>query len=110
MSQVIKIYMGMFFVLLLLLTGVELLQLQSQVIAANDFKLIVVEEIRDSNFSKQVIAAKQDEARQKGYELIVGEVMQEADSFCYAKAVLKYPLELRRLGIVTMRQIEFLAR
>ena len=69
MSQVIKAFTGIFFLMLLTLLGSGIVSAQLDSAYARDYKEAVVAEIENSGFCESVMNACITQAREDGYEL-----------------------------------------
>lgn len=69
MSQVIKAFTGVFFLMLLTLLGSGIVSAQLDSAYARDYKEAVVAEIENSGFCESVMNACLTQAREDGYEL-----------------------------------------
>ena len=69
MSQVIKAFTGVFFLMLLTLLGSGIVSAQLDSAYARDYKEAVVAEIENSGFCESVMNACITQAREDGYEL-----------------------------------------
>ena len=69
MSQVIKAFTGIFFLMLLTLLGSGIVSAQLDSAYARDYKEAVVAEIENSGFCESVMNACLTQAREDGYEL-----------------------------------------
>ena len=57
MSQVIKSFMGVFFLLSMLLLGIGILSAQTEVADALDYKADIIAELENSNYNAKVMEA-----------------------------------------------------
>lgn len=111
MGTIAKTMLGVFFLLLVLLTGVQTTMGGTDVTEAQNYHADVVTEIECSNFNPQVIAACIDQAAQEGYELTVTPVMyDESGNLQTAEVILKYRYGIKLLDISEQKSIRGFAR
>lgn len=123
MSQVFKTFMGVFFLVLLLLTGVGIISAQLDVTAALDYKADIVTELENSNYSPQVINACIEQAVENGYKLEIRTFTEGGASTIYASAnasdtkdvvmaeiILTYPYRMVFLETFLEHQVRGYAR
>lgn len=117
MEQIIKVFTGIFFLLLLFSLGMGILAAQLEAEEAKEYKAAVVSELENSNFSPSVINGCITQAKAQGYEMAITVYQaeqvvtyQEADardtSGAYmAEVLLRYPYEIGVLNSRTMHSI-----
>ncbi|MBO5372424.1 MAG: hypothetical protein J6A75_06870 [Lachnospiraceae bacterium] len=123
MSQVFKTFMGVFFILILLLTGVGIISAQMDVSAALNYKTDVVTELENSNYNAEVINACITQAKDKGYEIKIRTFVSGGASTVYvspnvsdttdvvmAEVVLTYPYKMFFLETALKREVRGYAR
>lgn len=123
MSQVIKSFMGMFFILLLLLLGVGVISAQMDVSDAISYKSDLVAQLENSNYSPEVINGCIEQAVQNGYEISIKTFTEGGSVKVYttpsagdttdvvmAEVVLTYPYQIGFLNSVTKHQVRGYAR
>lgn len=71
MGQIMKTFLGIFFLMLLALLGTGIVSAQMDSAHARDYKEMVVAELENSGCSRQVVEACVKQAKQDGYELSV---------------------------------------
>ena len=123
MSQVFKVFMGVFFLVLLLLTGVGIISAQLDVTAALDYKADIVTELENSNYNPQVINACIEQAQENGYQLEIRTFVSGGASTSYvspnasdtkdvvmAEVILTYPYRMIFLETFLEHQVRGYAR
>lgn len=109
MSQVIKGYVGIFLILLLMMTSIGTLSAFMMVVSAQDVHANIIDELENSAYAKDVLAECFDTAGQSGYELSVNlfyddgtscgissleEIPADSGNASYARVELKFPLTI----------------
>ncbi len=123
MSQVLKAFMGMFFLLALLLLGVGILSAQTDVSDALDYKADIIAELENSNYNAEVLNACIRQANENGYSLEITTYAQENRVVSYtapnavdttevvmAEVKLTYPYRIGFLNALTEHQVRGYAR
>lgn len=123
MSQVIKSFMGMFFLLALLLLGVGILSAQTDVSDALDYKADIIAELENSNYNAEVINACIRQANENGYSIEIKTFAPGNQTVSYttpdaadttkvvmAEVKLKYVYRIGFLNAVTEHQVRGYAR
>lgn len=123
MSQVFKMFMGVFFLVLLLLTGVSIISVQLDVSAALDYKADIVTELENSNYHPQVINSCIRQAQENGYQLeirtfVPGEAStvfvspnaSDTRDVVMAEVILTYPYRMIFLETFLEHQVRGYAR
>lgn len=123
MSQVLKTFMGVFFMLLVLLLGTGVLSAQMDASNAISYKSDLVAELENSNYSPRVINGCIEQAIESGYEISIktykkGGAVQVYTSPCagdtrdvvMAEVILTYPYRIGFLNSVTRHQVRGYAR
>lgn len=123
MSQVIKSFMGMFFLLALLLLGVGILSAQTDVSDALDFKSDIIVELENSNYNAEVLNACIQQANENGYSIEIktyapgNEVVSytspnaaDTTGVVMAEVKLTYLYRIGFLNTVTEHQVRGYAR
>ena len=89
MGQVIKAYMGLFFLLLEALLGMGIVAAGVQTSAARNYHSDIMEEIACSNFNEGVIEACIEQAAKEGYRMEVeSAVYDETSNMQLASVIL----------------------
>jgi len=123
MNQVVKSFLGIFFLLVLLFTGVGIISAQIHVSAALDYKSAVVTQLENSNYSPAVMNACITQATESGYTLEIrtfsmGNAVQtytaanvtDTSDVIMAEVILNYPYEIPFLQISVGQQVRGYAR
>lgn len=123
MSQIIKSFMGLFFVLIILFLGVGIISAQMDVSHALDYKSDLVAQLENSNYSPQVINGCIEQALQNGYGISIKTFTEGGSVKTYtspsasdtrdvvmAEVVLTYPYQIHFLNTVTEHQVRGYAR
>ncbi|MDE6904671.1 MAG: hypothetical protein K2P76_07020 [Lachnospiraceae bacterium] len=123
MSQVIKTFTGVFFMLLVLLLGTGILSAQMDASNAINYKADIVAELENSNYSPQVLNGCMEQAIDNGYKISVktftkGGAVQvytaptagDTRDVVMAEVVLTYPYRIGFLDSHTQHQVRGFAR
>lgn len=123
MSQVLKAFMGMFFIFMMLLLGIGILSAQVDVSNALDYKSDVVAELENSNYSPSVINSCIQQAVDNGYTIEIKTYTPGNSTVTYtrpnaadttdvvmAEVTLTYPYTIGFLNEVTDHQVRGFAR
>lgn len=111
MGQVLKTYLGLFFLLLIGLVGIGVVVAGMEAAAARDYHADVISEIECSNFNAGVIAACKSQARKNGYELAVANYVYDAErNQQMAEVILSYDYAIPVLNLVSGHEIRGFAR
>lgn len=123
MSQVFKSFMGVFFILILLLLGVGVISAQIDVSNALDYKSDIVVELENSNYNSNVINGCIQQAAENGYDLQIKTYAAGGASVVYtspnasdttdvvmAEVTLTYPYTIGFLNAVTEHTVRGYAR
>lgn len=116
MSQIIKGYLGVFLVLLLMITSIGVLSAFMGVISAQDLHGAIIDEVENSAYAKSVLEEAFEKTAQAGYQMTVTlfyqdgnrlfvsskeEIPQDSMKASYARIELKFPL---RIGFFQVNQ------
>lgn len=85
MSVIIKSFMGVFFFLLVIFSGVGIVGYQMQVNSAAGFKQDVIEELQNSNFAPSVVNACILEGERSQYEVSIDISSSDGTRATYTK-------------------------
>lgn len=123
MSQVVKSFMGMFFILMILLLGAGILSAQVNVANAQDYKADVIAELENSNYSPNVLNGCIRQAVENGYSIKIKTYAPGKTTASYttpsvvdtsgvvmAEVKLSYPYRIGFLNSETWHQIRGYAR
>ena len=123
MSQVIKSFLGVFFLLSMLLLGIGILSAQTDVADALDYKADIIAELENSNYNAKVMEACIRQAKESGYEVEITTYTPEKQTAVYttdnvsdttdvvmAEVKLTYPYRIGFLNAVTDHQVRGYAR
>lgn len=111
MGQVLKTYLGLFFLLLMGLVGIGVVAAGMEAAAARAYHADVISEIECSNFNAGVISACKDQAKNKGYELAVANMVYDAEqNQQMAEVILSYDYAIPVLNLVSGHEIRGFAR
>lgn len=123
MSQVFKSFMGVFFILILLLFGMGIISAQMDVSHALDYKSDIVTELENSNYNSDVLNACIRQAADNGYVVQVRTYSTGGASVLYtapnaadttgvvmAEVTLTYPYTIGFLNSVTNHTVRGYAR
>lgn len=111
MGQIIKTYLGLFFILLMGLVGIGVVTAGVQSAAARNYHADVINEIECSNFNASVIAACKQQAQESGYDLKVMTMNYDTDgNVMTAEVILGYDYAIPVLNLVTDHEVRGFAR
>lgn len=123
MSQILKAFLGMFFIMVLLFLGMGIVSAQMEVSDALDYKSDIVAELENSNYSPQVINACIRQAIANGYSIEVKTFVPGQSAKTYtqpnasdttgvvmAEIKLTYSYSIGILNMVTKHQVRGYAR
>lgn len=110
MGQVIKAYMGIFFLLLEALLGMGIVAAGVQTSAARNYHSDIMEEIACSNFNEGVIQACIKQAEKEGYRVeIEPTVYDETSNIQLASVILYYDYAIPILNLFSEHEIRGMA-
>ena len=111
MGQVLKTYLGLFFLLLMGLVGIGVVAAGMEVSAARSYHADVISEIECSNFNAGVITACESQAKSRGYDLKVANLVYNAEeNQQLAEVVLSFEYAIPVLSLVSDHEIRGFAR
>lgn len=111
MGQVIKTYLGIFFLLVLGLVGIGVVTAGIQTANARNYHEDMISEIECSNFNDGVIAGCRQQAQEAGYGLTVKTMTYDGQGHTKtAEVILDYEYAIPVLNLVTDHQIRGFAR
>lgn len=111
MGTIAKTLSGVFFLLLVTLTGIQTVMGGVDAAEAQNYHADVVTEIECSNFNPRVISACISQAAQAGYELKVTPVVYDASGHQQtAEVVLRYKYGIKLLELSEPKSIRGFAR
>lgn len=111
MGQVMKAYLGLFFLLLVAIVGMGVVTAGIEAAAARNYHADVINEIECSNFNPYVMEGCVVQAQAAGYGLqIEPMVYDEENHMQTAKVILKYNYSIKAIDLTTERQIRGFAR
>lgn len=111
MGQVMKTYLGIFFLLLMGLVGIGVVAAGIEVSAARNYHADVVSEIECSNFNPSVIDACVQQAQDSGYQLEVADMVYDAEeNERMAEVILTFDYAIPVLDLVSDHEVRGFAR
>ncbi|MEY8518352.1 hypothetical protein AALC25_15890 [Lachnospiraceae bacterium 29-84] len=112
MGQVIKAYLGIFFLLLIGLVGIGVVAAGLEVAAARNYHADVVSQMECSNYNPAVIAACKAQAQEAGYGLRVEPLVYDSagGSQQMAEVVLSFEYAIPILNLVSDHEVRGFAR
>ena len=111
MGQVLKTYLGLFFLMLMGLVGIGVVAAGMEAAAARSYHADVISEIECSNFNPGVIAACQSQAVSRGYELTVADLVIDTEQRQQmAEVILSFDYAIPVLNLVSDHEIRGFAR
>lgn len=110
MGQVVKMYMGLLFLLLEALTGMGVVAAGMQTAAARDYHSDIIKEVACSNFNENVMEACVIRAEEDGYQLQIEPVTyDEAANIKLASVTLNYEYAIPVLNLFSKHEIHGVA-
>ena len=125
MSQIMKAFLGLFFILFMMVTSVGILSAYMLVIDAQDMHARMVDEVENSNFYPEVLKECFEWADKAGYQLSItlyhenreeqvctdsSMVPSKTDDVDSARLDLMFPFQVRFFGIESEHTIWAYAR
>ena len=111
MSQIIKTYTGLFFLLLQSMTGMGIVAASTVAGAAQNYHAQVITQVECSNFNEAVMEECVRQAEEQGYGLkITPLVYDERNQVRMAEVVLEYQYAVPLLELVSEKEICGFAR
>lgn len=113
MSTTVKTYIGIFILMLSLLSMAGVMSAVIDAGNARDFHASVIAEIEDANFAPSVIQACKTQAAEAGYELLIDEssIVRDADGkSTLMEVILKYQYRIDFLELTSTQQIRGFVR
>lgn len=110
MGQVIKVYMGLFFLLLEALLGMGVIAAGVQTEEARNYHSDIIEEISCSNFNEGVMKSCIEQAETSGYQVKIEPVKyDEAANIQLASVTLEYKYAVPVLNLFANHEIRGMA-
>lgn len=110
MGQIIKVYMGLFFLLLEALTGMGIVAAGVQTTAARNYHSDIMEEIMCSNFNEGVMEACIEQAKEEGFEVKIEPIVYDGDAnIQLASVTLNYEYAIPVLNLFSEHEIRGVA-
>ncbi|MEG0962424.1 MAG: hypothetical protein RSF88_06160 [Lachnospiraceae bacterium] len=111
MGQVIKSYLGFFFLLLETILGIGVISAGVDTVSAQNYHADVITEIEASNFNPGVITACKTQAQAEGYHLIITPMEYDTqNNIQIAEVIMKYNYTIRAISLSSEHQIRGFAR
>lgn len=111
MGQVMKAYLGIFFLMLMGLVGIGVVAAGIEVNAARNYHADVVSEIECSNFNSSVIASCKQQAQNAGYQLEVADLVYDTvRNQRMAEVILSFDYAIPILNLVSNHEVRGFAR
>lgn len=111
MGTVIKGFIGIFFILVNVVTGVSIIGQGVEEHAAQNFHADVISEIENSNFAPSVIQSCIAQAEKEGYELTVDNIIADADNNVQmAEVTMKYKYDIDIFNVTAEKEKRGFAR
>ena len=111
MGQVLKTYLGLFFLLIMGLVGIGVVSAGIEVTAARNYHADVISEIECSNFNAGVISACKNQAGERGYQLEVAELVYDGEgNQRMAEIILSFEYSIPVLNLVSEHEVRGFAR
>ena len=111
MGQVIKTYLGIFFLMVTGVVGIGVVTAGIQSANARNYHADVISEIECSNFNDSVVSACRKQAELEGYKLKVKTMAYDAQGHTkWAEVILDYKYAIPALNLVTDHQVRGFAK
>ncbi len=111
MGQVMKTYLGIFFLMLMGLIGIGVVTAGIEVNAARNYHADVISEIECSNFNLNVVNACKIQAKNKGYQLVVTDMVYDIEkNQRMAEVVLSFQYAIPILNLISEHEVRGFAR
>lgn len=111
MGQIMKTYLGIFFLLVTGTVGIGVVTAGIQSANARNYHADVISEIECSNFNDAVIALCRQQAKEAGYELVVKTMVYNPQEHTkMAEVILRYQYAIPALNLVTDHQVRGFAK
>ena len=111
MGQVMKTYLGIFFLMLMGLIGIGVVKAGIEVNAARNYHADVISEIECSNFNLNVVNACKIQAKNKGYQLVVTDMVYDIEkNQRMAEVVLSFQYAIPILNLISEHEVRGFAR
>lgn len=111
MEQIMKAYLGIFFLLITGMVGIGVVTAGIQSANARSYHADIISEIECSNFNDAVVAACVQQAKASGYELKVKTLDYDAQGHVkIAEIILDYEYAIPVLNLVTDHQVRGFAK
>jgi hypothetical protein len=101
-----KVILGIFISVMIVFSGLGILEANNELVAAEQYLYAVASEISASNFAKTVSDAKIEDAKSRSYELRVQMVdvgEGRTKHTAYAVLTMQYPYEIAMIRLHTTR-------
>lgn len=111
MGQIMKTYLGIFFLLVTGMVGIGVVTAGIQSANARNYHADVISEIECSNFNDAVVSSCRQQAKEDGYELVVKTMVYNAQEHTkMAEVILHYEYAIPVLNLVTDHQVRGFAK
>lgn len=111
MGQVLKTYLGLFFLLVMGLVGIGIVAAGIEVTAARNYHADVISQVECSNFNAGVISACKNQAKERGYQLEVSELVYDTEeNQKMAEIILFFDYSIPVLNLVSDHEVRGFAR
>lgn len=111
MGQVMKTYLVIFFLMLMGLIGIGVVTAGIEVNAARNYHADVISEIECSNFNLNVVNACKIQAKNKGYQLVVTDMVYDIEkNQRMAEVVLSFQYAIPILNLISEHEVRGFAR
>lgn len=111
MGQVLKTYLGLFFLLIMGLVGIGVVAAGIEVTAARNYHADVISQIECSNFNAGVISACKSQAQERGYQLEIAELVYDAEgNQRMAEVILSFDYTISILNLASAHEVRGFAR
>lgn len=111
MGQIMKTYLGIFFLLVTGMVGIGVITAGIQSANARNYHADVISEIECSNFNDAVVVSCRQQAQDAGYKLEVKKMVYNAQEHVQiAEVILHYEYAIPVLNLLTEHQVRGFAK
>lgn len=111
MGQIMKTYLGIFFLLVTGMVGIGVVTAGIQSANARNYHADIIGEIECSNFNDAVVSSCREQAKEAGYDLKIKTMAYDAQGHAkIAEVILDYEYAIPVLNLVTDHQVRGFAK
>lgn len=111
MGQIMKTYLGIFFLLVTGMVGIGVVTAGIQSVNARNYHADIISEIECSNFNDAVVSSCRQQAEEEGYDLQVKTMAYDLQGHArIAEVILDYEYAIPVMNLVTDHQVRGFAK